>query len=95
LTWYNRITIVRPINTALEDFRDFSDYMSTVYGGGAVFLRQLGEQIGDGALIAGLSAYVRQVNLGIGTPRMFFDAVQAQTAQDLRPIFCARVGIMC
>lgn len=95
LTWYNRIVTVRPINTALEDFRDFSDYMSTVYGGGAVFLRQLGEQIGDGALIAGLSAYVRQVNLGVGTPRMFFDAVQAQTAQDLRPIFCVRVGIMC
>jgi hypothetical protein len=95
LTWYNRITTVRPINTALDDFRDFSDYMSTVYGGGAVFMRQLGEQIGDGALIAGLSAYVRTVNLGIGTPVQFFNAIQAQTSQNLRPIFCLRVGIMC
>lgn len=95
LTWYNRITTVRPINTALDDFRDFNDYMSTIYGGGAVFMRGLGEQIGDGALLAGLSAYVRQVNLGIGTPAQFFNAVQAQTSQDLRPIFCARVGIMC
>ncbi len=95
LTWYNRITTVRPINTALDDFRDFNDYMSTVYGGGAVFLRQLGEQIGDAALLGGLSAYVRQVNLGIGTPTQLFNAIQAQTAQDLRPIFCARVGIMC
>ncbi|MCS6872745.1 MAG: M1 family metallopeptidase [Anaerolineae bacterium] len=95
LTWYNRITTVRPINTSLEDFRDFSDYMSTVYGGGAVFMRQLGEQIGDGALIAGLSAYVREVNLGVGTPMQFFNAIQAQTAQNLRPLFCLRVGIMC
>ncbi|MCE7947242.1 MAG: hypothetical protein DYG88_07415 [Chloroflexi bacterium CFX4] len=95
LTWYNRITTARPINTALDDFRDFNDYMSTIYGGGAVFLRQLGEQIGDNALLAGLSAYVQQVNLGVGTPFQLFSAVQAQTAIDLRPTFCARVGIMC
>ncbi len=95
LTWYNRIKTARPLNTALEDFRDFNDYMSTVYGGGAVFLRQLGERIGDDALIAGMSAYVRQVSLGIGTPAQFFNAIQAQTTQDLRPLFCLRVAIMC
>jgi len=95
LTWYNRIQTVRPINTALDQFRDFPDYMSTVYGGGAVFLRELGQRIGDEALVRGLSAYVRAVNLGIGTPEEFFYSVQAQTPIDLRPVFCARVGIMC
>lgn len=96
LTWYNRIQgTPRPIDTPLDQFRDFADYMSTTYGGGAVFMRDLGQQIGDAALIAGLRAYVQAVYLGVGTPRQFFDAIQAQTPLDLRPLFCQRVGIMC
>lgn len=95
LTWYNRIQTPHKIDTSMDDFRDFNDYMSTIYGSGAVFLRQLGEQIGDDALIAGMRAYVAAVNLDVGTPRQFFDAIQAQTSIDLKPLFCSRVGIVC
>jgi hypothetical protein len=96
LTWYNRVQgHPRPINTPLDQFRDFADYMSTVYGAGAVFMRDLGAAIGDQALIAGLRAYVNNVYLGVGTPEQFFTAIQGQTSQNLRPTFCGRVGIMC
>jgi hypothetical protein len=96
LTWYNRIQgTPKVINTPLEDFRDFSDYMSTTYGGGAVFFRDLAAKIGENALIAGLRSYVQNIYLGVGTPRHFFDSIQAQTSVNLAPLFCQRIGIMC
>lgn len=95
LTWYNRIRPGKKIDTAVERFDDFNDYMSNVYGGGAVFLRELGEKIGDNALMGGMHSYVQAVNLGVGTPQQFFDSVQAQTKIDLKPMFCKRIGIMC
>ena len=95
LTWYDRLTTVHPLNTPMNQYRDFNDFMSNIYGGGAVFLRELGDQIGDDALIAGIRSYVGAVYLGIGTPQQFYQAVQAQTSIDLAPLFCQRVGIMC
>ncbi len=96
LRWYNRReSPPKKIDTALEDFRDFEDYMSTIYGEGAVFLRNLSEKMGDNAFLAGLRTYVQAVNLGIGTPVQFFNSMQAQTTIDLKPLFCQRVGIMC
>jgi aminopeptidase N len=79
----------------MNQYRDFNDFMSNIYGGGAVFLRRLSELIGDEALIAGMRVYVGIVYLGIGTPEQFYSAVQAQTDVDLGPIFCEQVGIMC
>jgi hypothetical protein len=95
LRWSNAIGVARPIDTPMANFNDFSDYMSTVYGGGAVFLRQLGEQIGVDALVAGMRAYVSEVNLGIGKPCQFFNAVQRQTSISLAELFRTRVGIVC
>jgi len=95
LTWYNRIVTVRPIDTPLDQYRDFADYMSTTYGGGAVFLRDLAEHMGVDAFIDGLRDYVREVNLGIGTPCQFYGAMQRQIGIDLREMFAARVGITC
>lgn len=95
LTWYNRLQTVRPLDTPMSQYRDFNDFMSNIYGGGAVFLRELGEQIGDDALIAGMRSYVGAIYLGIGTPQQFYQAIQAQTTIDLAPLFCQRVGIMC
>lgn len=95
LTWYNRVQAVRPINTPLDQYRDFSDYMSTTYGAGPVFFREVAERIGDDAFLAGLRAYVTAAYLGTGTPEMFFNAIQSQTVVDLRPLFCQRVGIAC
>lgn len=96
LTWYNRIQgPPKALETPPEGYADFGDFMSTIYGGGAVYMRELAEMIGPAAFTRGLHAYVAAVSLGIGTPQQFFDAMQAQTAQDLRPFFCQRVGIMC
>ncbi|MCC6973128.1 MAG: hypothetical protein IT322_03860 [Anaerolineae bacterium] len=95
MTWYNRIQVVRPINTALEDFTDFADYMSTIYGGGAVFMRELAETMGVDAFIAGLGDYVRAVNLEIGSPCGFYFAMQNRATVDLRSMFRDRVGITC
>lgn len=95
LTWANRRVSARPIDTPLAQFASFEDYMSTTYGAGPVFFRELSEQIGEAAFVAGLRTYVTQAYLGIGTPEQFFVAIQAQTAVNLRPLFCQRVGIMC
>ncbi|MCC7207759.1 MAG: hypothetical protein IT323_10655 [Anaerolineae bacterium] len=96
LTWYNRIQgPPKVLDTPPEGYADFADFMSTIYGGGAVYMRQLAEQIGPDAFANGLKSYVAAVSFGIGAPRQFFDAMQAQTTQDLRPFFCERVGIMC
>jgi aminopeptidase N len=96
LRWYNRRqSPLKKIDTPLADFRDFEDYMSTTYGEGAVFLRNLSEKMGDNAFLAGLRTYVQAVNLGIGTPVQFFNSMQAQTTIDLKPLFCQRAGIMC
>jgi hypothetical protein len=96
LTWYNRIKgTPRPIDTPLDDYNDFNDYMSTIYGGGSVFLRDLAEQMGDTAFITGLQTYYRGAFLGVGTPRQFFDSMQLQIQIDLAPLFCGRVGIIC
>jgi hypothetical protein len=96
MTWYNRIQgTPRLLMTAPEQYNDFGDFMSTIYGGGAVFMRDLAELIGEQTFIAGLRAYVGAVSLGIGTPHLFYESIQAQTPIDLRPIFCQRVGIMC
>lgn len=94
-TWSSRVRQGRLIDTPVEDFVDFNDYMSTTYGKGAEFLRALGERIGDDRLIAGMRSYVQNTYLGIGTPDSFFAAVQAQTAVDLRPLFCEQVGRPC
>jgi hypothetical protein len=95
LTWYNRVQVVRPINTPLDQYRDFSDYMSTTYGAGPVFFREVAEKIGEDAFLAGLRAYVTSAYLGTGTPELFFNAIQSQTAVNLQPLFCQRVGIAC
>jgi hypothetical protein len=95
LTWYNRRTSPKLLNTHLMDYRDFSDYMSNIYGGGAVFLRQLSERMGDAAFLAGLRSYVQTVYLGVGYPEQFYAAMQAQTGVSLAPLFCQNVGIMC
>lgn len=95
LTWYNRLTNVRPLNTPVMEFRDFAEYMSNTYGGGAVFFRQLAERIGEDRFIQGVRTYVEAAYLGVGTPFQFFNAIQAQTTLDLKPLFCERVGIMC
>ena len=58
-------------------------------------MRQLAEQIGYDQFIAGLSAYVKQVDLGIGTPQEFLAAMQAQTSIQLAPIFCSGLGYGC
>ncbi|MBX3066443.1 MAG: hypothetical protein KF726_25915 [Anaerolineae bacterium] len=95
LTWYNRLQTVRPLNTPMTGYRDFNDFMSNIYGGGAVFLRELGEKIGDQAMMAGMKAYVQNVYLGIGTLEQFYLSVQAQTTIDLSDLFCQRVGVGC
>jgi hypothetical protein len=95
LSWYNRRQTVRKLNTPMAQYRDFPDFMSNIYGGGAVFLRQLGEMIGDDALIGGIRTYVGAVYLGIGTSEQFYASVQSQTTIDLSLLFCEQVGIMC
>jgi aminopeptidase N len=96
LTWYNRIQgPPKVLETPPEGYAGFDDFMSTIYGGGAAYMRELAELIGPDVFARGLHAYVTAVSFGIGTPQQFFDAMQAQTSQDLRPFFCQRVGIMC
>lgn len=95
MRWGSRYTGAKLIDTPLDQFASFEEYMSTTYGGGAVFLRQVAEQIGVPQFLAGLRVYTQTVNLGIGTPVQFFNAIQGQTSQNLRPLFCQRVGIMC
>jgi Peptidase family M1 domain len=95
MRWYNRIVTPRPINTPMDQYTDFADYMSTTYGGGAVFLREIANTMGSQEMIRGLGVYVQSVNLGVGTPCQFFNALQSQTAQDLRTPFQQRAGVTC
>jgi hypothetical protein len=96
LTWARRIQgKPRLIDTPLDDFSDQSEYMQTIYGEGAVFMRDLGKLMGEDRFIAGLRDYYCAAFLGVGTPRQFFGAMQARTDIDLAPTFCQRVGIMC
>ncbi len=94
--WAKRLKgTARPIDTAVATFTDFSDYMTHTYGLGAVFMRSLAERIGFAPFKAGLAAYYQAAYLKVGTPQQFFDAMQAQTADDLKPLFCSQMGFPC
>jgi aminopeptidase N len=95
LTWSSQAKPPHVIDTPVMQFTDFSDYMAHTYGTGAVFMRQLADQIGYDQFITGLSAYFKQVYLGIGTPQEFLAAMQAQTSIPLAPIFCSGLGYGC
>lgn len=96
LTWSTRQRgTPRPIDTAVEDFSDFSDYMTHTYGLGAVFLRDVLEKIGVDKFTAGLAAYYKIASFKVGTPQQFYEAIQAQTSDDLQPMFCKRMGFPC
>jgi hypothetical protein len=92
LYWARQANSAHMIDTPVMQFNDFNDYMSHTYGTGAVFLRQLAEQIGYDQFVAGLSAYLKQVYLGVGTPEEFLAAMQAQTSIPLAPVFCQGIG---
>lgn len=95
LTWANQVNSTHAIDTPVMQFSDFSDYMSHTYGTGAVFMRNLAEQIGYDQFVAGMSAYLKQVYLGIGTPAEFLAAMQAQTTIPLAPVFCQGLSYGC
>ncbi len=96
LTWSTRLKgKARPIDTAVENFTDFSDYMTHTYGLGAVFMRDLAEKIGYDKFTAGLAAYYKAAYFKVGTPMQFFDAMQAQTTLSLKALFCQRMGYPC
>ncbi len=96
LTWANQLKgTPRPIDTAVADFTDFSDYMRHTYGLGAVFMRNLAAQIGYDHFTAGLAAYYKTAYLEVGTPQQFFDAMQAQTSIPLATLFCQKMGDEC
>jgi aminopeptidase N len=97
LTWADRLKeAAKPIDTAVESFANFNEYMIHNYGLGPVFLRQIGEKIGWGRFKAGLAAYFESAQLQLGTPTMFFTAIQGQAPEiDLAPLFCAKLGTNC
>jgi hypothetical protein len=97
LTWANRLKgDARPIDTPVESFADFSEYMVHTYGLGSLFLRELGEKMGWNRFKAGLSEYYQNASLRVGTPAMFFEAMQGQAPElDLKPLFCQQLGTNC
>ena len=97
LTWANRLKgSPRLIDTPVESFADFSEYMVTNYGLGPQFLRELGEKMGWSLFKHGLAEYYQNVSLKVGTPAQFYEAMQAQVPLlPLAPLFCAKMGTQC
>lgn len=98
LTWANRLKgTARPIDTPVESFADFSEYMVHTYGLGALFMRELGEKMHWNRFKAGLSEYYQNAALNMmGTPQMFYEAMAGQAPElDLKPLFCQRLGTNC
>jgi hypothetical protein len=97
LTWANRLKgAPRRIDTPVESFADFSEYMVHTYGLGPQFLRELGEKMGWTRFKAGLSEYYQHAALGVGTPAMFYEAMAEQAPElELKPLFCQKLGTNC
>jgi hypothetical protein len=97
LTWARRSKgAPRLIDTPVERFTDFTDYMIHTYGLGGLFMRQLLEKMGRDAFKKGLAVYYEAATPQFwGTPDLFYRSMQAQTSQPLNVLFCQQVGIAC
>lgn len=81
-----------PVGWGIEAYPNFNVYYRTVYGKGAVFLKELRVQVGDEAFFSGLQRYYDQHRYGIATTEDVQRALEHVSGQDLSVLFQTWVG---
>lgn len=87
--WYTRVTRFEtygPVNATIYDYSESSDFIISVYGQAAYFMRDLRAVMGDEAFYAFLQAYYLEHIGEIVTSDDFFDMLPDYTDADLEPL---------
>ena len=89
--WYNYfIENKRPpagaIDLTIYDYPDTKAYVDAIYKRGFLFLNNLRKTIGDHAFDAAMRDYYQKESYKVTTQDAFFDAIAAQTAEDISPL---------
>lgn len=87
--WYTRVTRFEtygPVDASIYDYGESSDFIISVYGQAAYFIRDLRNTIGDEAFYAFLQAYYLEYAGEIVTAEDFFNTLRQHTDADLSPL---------
>ncbi len=76
-----------PVGRAINQYPNFNVYYRTVYGKGAVFLRQLRHEVGDEVFFNALQSYFRQHRYGVATTMDVQHAFEVASGRDLAALF--------
>jgi hypothetical protein len=75
-----------PVDATVYDFPDDGPYYQVVYRGGARFLEQLRQTLGDEVFRAALAEVVSRYADKLASPRAVLDGFQQQTTTNLNPL---------
>lgn len=79
--------ILPGIDRSVWEFANWQEYSATIYTGGAVFLGQLRNLMGDDTFLSGMKDYYNRYKFGIADGKEFFAVMQSHSSRDLAPLF--------